>query len=578
MLCMLYRIVLCAAGIIGIVAIVQLWDTSLILASIDNTFDVKLGPNVGTSEELGVSVFAGDLNNDGYDDVIAGAYANNDYTGAVYVYNGSASGVSITPSVTINGEASSNSFGWAVASAGDVNSDGYDDMIVGAHGNSSAKGKAYIYNGSASGVSTNPSVTLAGEAASDQFGWAVGSAGDVNNDGYDDVIVGAINNNSSTGEAYIYYGSASGPSTNPSVTLAGEAASDQFGWTVAKAGDMNHDGYDDVLVAAYGYNNSTGRVYLYYGGSSMDTTPDVIFTGASINDGFGYAMSSAGDLNSDGYPDVIVGAFGNDTAGANAGIAYIYFGGVSMNNVADLTFYGSAGDFLGSAVASGGDSNNDGYDDVLIGAERYPDFNNCCTGRVYLYHGGLSMDTVADVIFDAEVGSNLGGYFTALSIADSNGDGATDFLIGAPGADNGDYDGAVYVYYGISTSTGVSSEEASEHSDTGGSTSEQSVESLTPPVLSHTKKAPQSQYNLTYTLNKSPKPLVVTNPDPESVRSLYLHIYKKKYFFTPSKKNPHQYTLKLPPSLKAGKYPYTLTFNYGFTTLSTKGVITVKKK
>jgi hypothetical protein len=421
---------------------------SPVFASIDTTYDVKLGPNIGSGEEMGNSVSAGDLNNDGYDDVIVGAYGNNDYTGAVYIYFGSASGITLTPNVTLTGAVLNDEFGWAADSAGDVNNDGYDDVVVGAFRNNSNTGAAYIYYGSASGITLSPNRTLTGAAIGDQFGLAVAGAGDVNNDGYDDIMVGAPRNNSITGKTYIYYGSASGPSALPDITLTGAGVSDQFGYTLSPAGDMNQDGYDDILVTSTTYDSSTGRAYLYYGGSSMDSTPDVIFTGAATEDNFGYSMGSAGDVNHDGFLDVIIGAYANDTAGANAGIAYIYYGGVSMDNVADVTLYGSAGDFFGNEVISAGDINDDGYDDVFIEAERYPDFSDCCTGRAYIYYGGASMDTVADLTFDAESHSDFGGYQTPLAVADLNGDGYEDIIVGAVGADDNAYDGAVYVYYG----------------------------------------------------------------------------------------------------------------------------------
>jgi hypothetical protein len=573
-----HRIFLFVLSIVSVSLGVQLCNISSALASIDNTFDVKIGPNIGTAEEMGASVSAGDLNNDGYDDVIVGAYANTSATGKVYIHYGSATGVSLSPDITLTGEAQEDWFGVAVAGAGDVNNDGYDDVLVGVSRNTSYTGKAYIYYGGSS-MNSVADVTFVGETQNNFFGFSVSSAGDVNNDGYDDVLVGAHGNTSNTGKAYIYYGG-SNMNNVADVTFTGEAQGDYFGYSVSFAGDVNNDGYDDVTVGAQ-HSNDTGKAYIYYGGSSMNNVTDVTFTGEASSDSFGIAVAGAGDVNNDSYDDVLVGAYLNNTS--NAGKAYIYYGGSSMDATADVTFTGEAqGDFFGFSVSSAGDVNNDGYDDVIIGAAGYP--NGATTGRAYLYYGGSSMDTVADTLFDAEQESDeFASYQTPLIHGDINNDGAVDLIVGAPGADNGSYDGAVYIYYGTFTPStpstpSTSSSESFHHSDTGSSTEEQSIESLLPPTLSHTKKALKSQYNLTYTLTKQRRPLVVPTKDPASLKSLFLRINKQKYVFTINKKNPHQYLLTLPASFKPGKYPYTLTANYGFTTLSTKGIIEVKKK
>jgi len=115
-------------------------------------------------------------------------------------------------------------------------------------------------------LATSPSWTAAGEATGDSFGWSVATAGDVNGDGYSDVVVGAYGHTSYTGKAYLYLGGASGLSASASWTAAGEAANNCFGWSVATAGDVNGDGYSDVIVGAYGHTTSTGKAYLYFGG------------------------------------------------------------------------------------------------------------------------------------------------------------------------------------------------------------------------------------------------------------------------------------------------------------------------
>ena len=162
-------------------------------------------------------------------------------------------------------------------------------------------------------------LTMTGEAANNQFGRSVSTAGDVNDDGYSDVIVGASGYSSDTGRAYIYYGGAS-MNNAADVTMTGEAISDNFGVSVSTAGDVNGDGYSDVIVGAHQYSSNTGRAYIYYGGVSMDNASDVTMTGEATNNAFGLSVSTAGDVNGDGYSDVIVGAW----ASSSTGKAYIY--------------------------------------------------------------------------------------------------------------------------------------------------------------------------------------------------------------------------------------------------------------
>ncbi|MCB0729359.1 MAG: FG-GAP repeat protein, partial [Ignavibacteriae bacterium] len=185
-----------------------------------------------------------------------------------------------------------------------------------------------------------PDISLYAETEYNVYGSSVSSAGDVNGDGYSDVIVGAYNYNSGTGRAYIYLG---GPAMDniADVTITG-SANYFMGVSVSTAGDVNGDGYSDVIVGAYGYNSSTGRAYIYYGGAVMNNIADVILTGSATGDKFGESVSDAGDVNGDGYSDVIVGARFNDFIAVDAGAAYIYFGGSSMNNTLDVTLTGEA--------------------------------------------------------------------------------------------------------------------------------------------------------------------------------------------------------------------------------------------
>src|SRR6185295_7230074 len=134
----------------------------------------------------------------------------------------------------------------------------------------------------------------------------------------------------------------------------GGAAGDVYGSSIAPAGDVNGDGYGDWIVGAYGYSSSAGRVYLYYGGPAMDTTADVTITGGA-GEQLGRSVASAGDVNADGYTDVVVSAIGYSS---NTGRAYVYYGGAAMDATADVTLTGEASsNSFGQSVASAGDVN-----------------------------------------------------------------------------------------------------------------------------------------------------------------------------------------------------------------------------
>ncbi|MBL0108002.1 MAG: FG-GAP repeat protein [Ignavibacteria bacterium] len=168
------------------------------------------------------------------------------------------------------------------------------------------------------------------------------------------------------------------------VIMTGETSGNYFGNSVSSAGDVNGDGYTDVIVGSYLYSSNTGRAYIYFGGGSMNNVVDLTMTGETTSDFFGKSVSSAGDINGDGYSDVIVGATGYSTS---TGRAYIYFGGVSMDNVADVIMTGEAtGDSFGNSVSSAGDINGDGYSDVIVGAPLY----SSQTGRAYIYRRSIN--------------------------------------------------------------------------------------------------------------------------------------------------------------------------------------------
>lgn len=339
-------------------------------------------------ESLGCSVAsAGDINNDGFSDVLIGSY------GKVRVYLGSLQGLVDSPILLTLDNNEDDAFGSVSAAAGDINQDGYDDVLVGASGADMSTGKVYIYLGTADGLALKPSKILTGEETGDDFGCSVAPAGDVNHDGFADVIIGASSASRASGRAYLYLGGEEGLSDTPSFIINGEGPVRYLGNSVASAGDVDHDGFDDILVGASGGNGIHGKVFLYMGSTTgIKSSPAVAFESSESDDRFGTAVSSAGDINKDGFQDIIIGASRAVSADVK-GRAYIYLGSkTGLRDSPENTFSGKLNhDGFGRAVASAGDINHDGFSDILIGAgsHKYIPSEHLVSGKVYVYRGGI---------------------------------------------------------------------------------------------------------------------------------------------------------------------------------------------
>jgi len=422
----------------------------------NNTADVILS-GAAANDQFGTSVsFAGDFNGDGFGDLIAGANLNDaggSNAGRAYIYFGGSTMNNVVD-LTLNGLAVSDQFGISVSTAGDINGDGYGDVIVGAlfnDGGGSNAGRAYIYYGGGSPDNT-ADLLLTGAAVGDQFGISVSTAGDVNGDGYSDVIAGANLNDATgtdAGSAYIYFGGST-PDNTPDVNLSG-VAGDRFGYSVSTAGDVNGDGYSDVIAGALQNDaggTDAGRSYIYFGGINMENTADAILTGAAAGDQFGISVSTAGDMNGDGYSDIIAGASGNDAGGSSAGRVYIYLNSMTGTDIADEFFTAeSAGDEFGFSISSAGDINGDGFSDIIIGADE----NNAGAinaGRVYIYFGGIIQDNIADLTITGTASNDMFGG-SVSSAGDVNGDSFSDVIVGAAfNNSNGADAGRAYIYFG----------------------------------------------------------------------------------------------------------------------------------
>ncbi|MBL7732135.1 MAG: FG-GAP repeat protein [Chitinophagaceae bacterium] len=436
--------------------------------SISNQGGIRFGQSVST---------AGDVNGDGYSDVVIGApfYDNgaNISEGRAYVYYGSAAGLQLNPaSLSLTTSQSSAFFGLSVACAGDVNGDGYSDIVVSAPGyidnGNVFEGRVFVYYGSAlsTGIGFMPDRTL-GDAnqANAFFGWSVASAGDVNGDGLSDVIVGARGfddgANTDEGNCFIYHGSAAGLSAEPfEIENNGLQYQSYYGISLSSAGDINGDGYSDILIGAYSYTDDftdEGLVFVKYGSSSGFIQG--VESLSEANQGFayfGFSVAAAGDVNADGYADVIAGAFQYDNESTNEGAAFLYYGspaGIKTIPPAILEPANQQDANFGLSVASAGDVNGDGYSDVIIGAPNY-NGSNTDEGRVYIYHGSATGISSSPAISFSDAGQGAAGFgYSVASAGDVNGDGFSDVIIGASGFDDGanTNEGRVFIHHGSVT-------------------------------------------------------------------------------------------------------------------------------
>jgi hypothetical protein len=407
---------------------------------------------------------AGDVNGDGYGDLIVGAF-NYDGVGIVdegkvFLYLGSPSGLSTTPVWTAEGHQERCEFGVSVASAGDVNGDGYDDIVVGApffRNHYDSEGRVYLWLGSATGIPGSVPWILDGGQAGALLGSCVAGAGDVNGDGYGDVILGASLYNGNWrngGAAYVFLGSPAGLSGAPIWTMLGDQDQCSLGRAVASAGDVNGDGYADILVGADRYNNGFtdgGRAYLYLGSSTGPGRTPVWITDGN-QDGAGYAsvLAPAGDVNGDGFADILIGAPGFDDPEGDEGTASLFLGSNQRMSTtpAWVGENNSPGAWYGYSLGSAGDVNGDGFADVIIGIP----LNTAqlgWEGRAEVYLGSAA-GLASDAMWFEDGHQYHATYGGAVAGAgDVNGDGKSDVVVGAPYYDDGQADeGTAYVYLG----------------------------------------------------------------------------------------------------------------------------------
>lgn len=453
------------------------------LGLIDGYDGVRLGGQLGDFAGGSVSG-AGDVNNDGFDDVIVGANKANFSSGQSYVVFGTSADFSKTylslsslngsNGFDIDGTGTKGSVGHFVSGAGDVNNDGYDDLIVGGNG------RSYVVFGKKSPFQTIELSALDGSNGfyinPIQEGDSLSSgsnAGDVNRDGYDDIIIGAPHTSpfgrTAAGETYVIFGSSQFDETfelssldgRNGFLISGIAGGDESGYAVSGAGDVNRDGYDDIIIGAP-YALSSGQIYIIFGSSqfdkifdlsNLDDTNGFLIMGADYRS-VGDSVDSAGDINNDGYDDVVIGTTGE---------AYVVFGKSSqfdtvwLNNLTGtngITLSGITNSVY--KVSGAGDVNNDGFSDVIIGMPNV----ESSTGQSCVVFGCSNFSSA--VVDLSELRGNVSGFtifgnnrgeegYSVSSAGDMNNDGYGDLIIGAPEISTS------YIIPGCASSSSISS-------------------------------------------------------------------------------------------------------------------------
>ena len=383
-----------------------------------------------SNNSFGMDVKTGDFNGDGYADAVVGAWLYNSGQGRVYIFHSSGpSGIQNTTAAAANtiitGESGNSTLGVSIAS-GDINGDGYSDLLIGSNSYLTNTGRAYIFHSSgANGITSNSALSantiLTGETTNNEFGNKV-LIGDINGDGYSDVIVSAWKyNNTYQGRVYLFYSTGNSGVTTANATSAfanitGEAANNYFGASLLLT-DLNADGLLDLVVGAHLYGASNqGRIYIFHNtgttiatNNTNATVANTILTASSSNFRFGFSLAS-GDFNGDSIQDLVVGAYEYNSF---QGAAYFFYnttnGITATSTTAATTFFlgESIGDQVGISI-SAGDYNGDGFSDVLMGANKF----NASQGRAYILHsvGVNGINPVGNLsssnsIFTGETGS-----------------------------------------------------------------------------------------------------------------------------------------------------------------------------
>jgi Ca2+-binding RTX toxin-like protein len=472
------------------------FDAALELSALDSAGGFRIG-GVDLYDQIGHVGMAGDINGDGLDDLIIGATGAASGDGAVYVLFGTASAMSAEFDVTtldgsngfrIDDAPIGGGFAYAMSTCGDVNGDGFEDVLVTAGfaetGGGHRFGAAYVIFGKASGFASSISVAaldgnngfkLNCEAGVpyDVHRMGASSAGDVNGDGFGDVFVSARVASDGPSAGYVIFGKAGGFAAeselsaldgNNGFKIGGLEIGSFKAPSVASAGDINGDGYDDIVVGSpYSapHGNQSGAAYVVFGtASGFDASIDVDaldgangfkLSGVDVYDRAGCCVASAGDINGDGFGDLMIAAYEASAHGDDSGSVHVVFGRAnsfganfelsSLDGNNGFTVNGEAEDnFMGRSVASAADVNADGFSDIVMGADgANPNGNS--SGAAYVFFGGKPAQAVvrigtaiANTIHGGELDDTLKGLAGNDRLV---GHGGADLLTGGAGNDIG---------------------------------------------------------------------------------------------------------------------------------------------
>src|SRR5262252_6204557 len=359
-------------------------------------------------------VVVGDMDGDGFAEYAIGASADPTAgagAGRVFIYRGGPQNIGQGPAWVIDGQPG-DLLGAALAPAGDVDGDGLADLLIGAPGslnvNPSAPGRVLLVYGSRP-LGQRAPVVLPGPVARGHFGAALTGLGAFNGDAFSDFAIGAPDANAGAGLVEVFFGSPSPPAT-PALVLHGRAGGDAFGSAVAGAGHFEGGSYTALAVGApFGSISHVwaGEVSVFPGGAPPDTSPARTWNGEAAGDFFGTALAGTGDVNGDGFDDLLVGAPGvNVGAMIDAWRAYVFLGSYIPPAVAAQTYTGrKASDQLGQSVAGIGDEDADGFADFAVGAPGNAD--STAVGEIHVVLGRATLPTAPDTILVGETAGDM---------------------------------------------------------------------------------------------------------------------------------------------------------------------------
>ncbi|MCP4804593.1 MAG: hypothetical protein GY913_07250 [Proteobacteria bacterium] len=417
---------------------------------------------------FGDEVAIADLDGDGLGDVLVGEYYASESAskgGAVHVFLGPSTGGS-TADVVLSGGVAQDYLGGGLG-VGDLDGDGADDLVAGAYGNDDggeyAGAAVWLYGATSVSSTTHEGLpSVLGDTSNDYLGRTVRGLGDIDGDGFDDIGVGAANADHAAtngGTVYLFLGDASRRTGTGAAQdeadhlISGTGAYDYVGYrdTLAPLGDLDGDGLDDVGIGAYGANDDDGLMFVRYGGDSWGPTTDDLDAVVVGSARLAYTGADAGDVDGDGHLDLVMPQYSADGGGTvlvHLGDGARWSGSIDVDDGELRLEHEFSGDGFGHGTATP-DLNGDGQDDLFVGAPYFDNADTESTGAIYGFYGPLSPGTWTGSSADLRIaGSSYAylGYLDALATGDVDGDGLDDLLAGARYA-NG-YNGGAYLFRG----------------------------------------------------------------------------------------------------------------------------------